>query len=192
MDKVKPILQYPKDFCLIFIKELDTPITKNCTPTHNIHSVWAMPNQYFFFLFIFKSRIYNVGLTRSLWAAHTNTEYSMTMLRSARLCTTRNLKAFFWRADAGKVCALSMDDITLLSGSTVKLSQLGCCKLQCATRLSFIGSLAIIQYIGQGSCQMVLIHHKPPLKREDNAFWIVPAADGHPSPEEWTNDMNKP
>jgi hypothetical protein len=39
---------------------------------------------FFFFFFFFKSSIYNAGLARSPRAAHTNTEYSTTTLRSAR------------------------------------------------------------------------------------------------------------
>jgi hypothetical protein len=47
---------------------------------------------------------------------------------------------------------------------------------------------------GRGSHQMVLIHRKPPLKREDNTPWIAPAADNNPSLEgaDQRRDMPRP
>jgi hypothetical protein len=77
-------------------------------------------------------------------------------------------------------------------GCAVEPSQLGQC--QTATRhwivLIVFPSRNPTQ--GRGSRQMVLIHRKPPPKREDNMPWIAPAADSNPSLEGRTNDASKP
>jgi hypothetical protein len=58
------------------------------TVTMTMPGVEGMPTWAYacgaFFFFFFKSSIYNAGLARSPRAAHTNTEYSTTTLRSAR------------------------------------------------------------------------------------------------------------
>jgi hypothetical protein len=69
-----------------------------------------------FFFFFFLSTIYNVGLTRSPRAAHTNTEYSTTTLRSACYVLPKPQSLLLAGDHKHKAHGLFQDNVALLSG----------------------------------------------------------------------------
>jgi hypothetical protein len=66
-------------------------------------------------LFFFLSTIYNTGLACSLWVAHTNTEYSTTMLHSARYVLPKPRSLLLAGNHEHKAHGLFQDNVALSS-----------------------------------------------------------------------------